>query len=135
MRNKLEDLVTIAENFEKLIKGKSFGFSENLDSSNKDIVRYEEGIRRIYELTGVSVDKLEETKEINVDDGLIDVRFKFEDILFEYSFPDMEFDDEIDKENGWWKIWHDANGSIEDISVLYDKLYNHKTNDGNEESE
>ena len=121
MKDRMEKMKSIAENFESFIKGKTFGFVGKSDSLDEEIIRYQEGIERISDLTGISVSELEKNRELNVDDGLVDVRLRYEDIVFEYTFPDTNFEDDIDTEHGWWKIFYiDDNGSFENIDMLYD---------------
>ncbi len=114
----------IAADFKDFIAGKSFGFSENHSSSDEKIIRYREGIEKISELMGVSIEDLESESEVveDKDNGIIDVRFTFKDIAFEYSFPADEEneEDEIDEESGWWKVWYINGFSYDDIDLLID---------------
>lgn len=118
---KLNEVKRIAGEFKDFIAGRSFGFAGNPNSVNENIIRYKEGLEEITGLTGCDADELERKCEITNDDGLVDVKFKYENIAFEYTFACDDFINEIDKDNGWWKIHYVSNdGSFEDIDKLFD---------------
>ncbi len=123
MKKTLKEMQSIARDFEIFIKGRSFGFSENLSSFDNNIVRYNEGLEKISNLTGVSLYDLEKNKEKNQDDGLVDVRFLFNNVVFEYSFVyEKDKEDDIDINNGWWRIFYvTEDGAFDDIDLLYEE--------------
>jgi hypothetical protein len=84
----MKKMVDIANIFSNFIKGRSFGFSENLNSTDANIVRYNEGLQKISTITGISTEDLEQKSEIYIDDDLVDVKFIFNNVAFEYSFID-----------------------------------------------
>lgn len=131
----MEKIVGIADAFNNFIDERSFGFCENHSLVCDKIVRYDEGIQKISEITGISIRDLEQKKCMEIDDNdIVDVRFELDDIAFEYSFVGKD-DDEINATGGWWKLFYINDGFYEDVYVLFDKytdmLFNEDEEDEN----
>lgn len=109
----------IARQFQEIIIAKTFGFSSASDSGADDIIRYDGGIKEIARLTGKTVQELESICQYQIDkeSDIIDARFIFGHILFEYSSPLTE-DEEVDKNTGWWKVYSFLSEQIGEIDEL-----------------
>lgn len=106
----------IAKNFEEFIKGKTFSFTDKLNSADRNIIRYNEGLNKLSELTGLTKEELEAKRdwEYDKDNELIDLRWHFEKYAIEYTFclskenyksENYNMLEDLNFNLGWWNVF------------------------------